>query len=65
MVMNKGLEMVANVERIETNNPGWVSIGYVGGDRCTLITREEWSAFVELIAEVDDVVKSQENKQVE
>ena len=52
--MQEGTQFMAS---LETNNPGWVSIGYIGGSGGMVIDSSEWAAFVSLIGEIDAAVK--------
>ena len=52
--MQNGTPFMAS---LETNNPGWVSIGYIGGSGGMVIDHLEWSSFVAMIGEIDAAVK--------
>ena len=48
--MQEGTNYLAD---LEINGPGWVSIGYIAGDRHILVDTEEWPYFVRMVLEID------------
>jgi hypothetical protein len=52
--MRDGTPLMADLEVI---GPGWVTIGYLGGDNKLLIDHDEWGAFFSMMCEIDSVIK--------
>lgn len=51
-----GTYIMGEVE-IGDNNPGWVTIGTIGGNSYIIVDESEWDVFKSLIKEIDDVVQ--------
>ena len=45
------------IAELEIKEPGWITIGYLGGAGSLLIDHLEWSAFVAMIGEINKAVK--------
>ena len=60
IVMVDKLGMVADIET-GADEPGWVTIGYVGSGRGLLVDVDEWAAFVNLVSEIDVIIKEKKN----
>ena len=60
IVMVDKLGIIADIET-GVDEPGWVTIGYVGSDRGLLVDVDEWEAFVNLVGEIDVIIKENKN----
>ena len=45
------------IAELEIKEPGWITIGYLGGAGSLLIDYNEWPAFVAMVAEINKAVK--------
>jgi len=59
LVMQDGTQLIGDVE-IAQEVPGWVSIGYIGGNSLVIIEREEWGAFKALVDEIGEAITEDE-----
>lgn len=55
LIVVQGTAYMAEVELPPL--PGWVTIGYIGGDSQIIIYKDEWQAFMALINEIDEALK--------
>ena len=60
IVMVDRLEMIGDISTC-IEETGWVTIGYVGSDRGLLVDIYEWEAFVNLVSEIDVIIKENKN----
>lgn len=61
IVMVENLGLLADIE-IGKDYPGWVTIGYVGSNNGLIVDNDEWESFVNLVGEIDAIVKSNKEK---
>ncbi len=54
LFMHKDTQLMAE---LETNGPGWVTIGILGSNRALNVHSDEWDAFVELVGEINEQVR--------
>ena len=61
IVMVDKLGMVGEIEDNATDLDGWISIGHIGSSGQVLVDHEEWDAFVNLVGEIDVIIKEKKN----
>lgn len=53
-VVIDGTSCVGEIECMDAGMAGWVTIGRLGENGTLVIDRDEWSAFVALVKEIDE-----------
>ena len=63
IVMVDKLGMVGEIEdnATDSNLDGWISIGHIGSSGQVLVDHDEWDAFVNLVGEIDVIIKEKKN----
>lgn len=54
IVLAAGTRFVAEIERKDSDLPGWIAISYIGDGAGILVDHDQWPAFMALVKEIDE-----------
>ena len=57
IVLVAGTRFIAELERKDSDLPGWISIGYLADSAGILVDHDQWPAFMALVKEINEAIK--------